>query len=129
MEKSSRKTFREMEIYVHARKSTNRIYQIINTTDFKRDYELLDQMRRAARSIMFNFAEGSEKNSNPDFIRYLNNSKGSCAEIRAQIDIALDQSYISKEIYEEVEKSCVYISSMIGNFIKYLRKTAFKRKN
>ncbi len=75
-QKPGRKTFREMEIYIQARKLTNRIYQIINTADFRKDYELLDQMRRAARSIMFNFAEGSEKNSNPEFIRYLKTAKG-----------------------------------------------------
>jgi four helix bundle protein len=53
-----------------------------------RDFGLRDQMTRAAVSIASNIAEGAERNSGPDFIRFLHIAKGSAAELRTQIHIA-----------------------------------------
>lgn len=53
-----------------------------------RDFGLRDQMTSAAVSIASNIAEGAERSSRPDFIRFLNIAKGSAAELRTQIYIA-----------------------------------------
>ena len=119
---SGNDNFRQMEIYKEARKLNNVIYRMTNLDKFKRDFSLIDQMRRAVRSIMFNFAEGFEKGTNKEKIRYMYIAKGSCGEIRAQIDVAIDQDYITTKLYDEIEDKCVYIGSMISSYIKYLRR-------
>ena len=48
-------------------------------------------MQRSAVSIASNIAEGSERASTPDYIRFLRIAKASCAELRTQI-------YISQKI-------------------------------
>lgn len=50
-------------------------------------------MQRSAISIPSNIAEGAERDSEGDFIRFLRISKGSCGELRTQL-------YISERVHE-----------------------------
>ena len=53
-----------------------------------KNFTLKDQAQRSAISIPSNIAEGSERGSTGDFIRFLRYSKGSCAELRTQLYLA-----------------------------------------
>ena len=53
-----------------------------------KNFTLKDQAQRSAISIPSNIAEGSERGSTADFIRFLRYSKGSCAELRTQLYLA-----------------------------------------
>jgi len=52
-----------------------------------KNFGLKDQMQRSAISIPSNIAEGAERDSDGDFIRFLRISKGSCGELRTQLYI------------------------------------------
>lgn len=52
-----------------------------------RQYALKDQMQRAAISIPSNIAEGAERDSPKEFVRFLGYSQGSCGELRTQLHI------------------------------------------
>ena len=114
--------FEDFEVYKAARILTGKIYTISKQTEFNRDFGLRDQARRAAISIMANIAEGFERKTNPDFVRFLFIAKGSCGELRAHLTIALDQKYINSEDYEALYDNCKKISSMLSNPIKHLSK-------
>lgn len=51
-------------------------------------------------------------------------AKGSCGEVRAQLYVALDQQYISKEQFETIIKRAIEVSRIISGLIKYLRQSA-----
>ena len=55
--------------------------------DGRRYFGLRDQMQRAAVSIPSNIAEGSERKSAKEFVRYLYIAKGSAAELGTQLEI------------------------------------------
>ena len=48
-------------------------------------YSLRNQAERSAISVASNIAEGSERDSPKDFIRFLRIAKGSCSELRTQL--------------------------------------------
>jgi four helix bundle protein len=52
------------------------------------DFALRNQMERSSLSIPSNIAEGCERDSTPDFIKFLRYSKGSCGELRTQLYIS-----------------------------------------
>src|SRR5690606_24402647 len=52
--------------------------------------DLVRQVRRAAISVASNLAEGSERGSDRDFLRFVRMANASCAEVEAQATIALD---------------------------------------
>jgi four helix bundle protein len=61
-----------------------------------------DQGRRAACSMFDNIAEGFEYNNNPDFIRFLNYTKGSSGEFRNKLFILNKANKIENEIFNEL---------------------------
>ena len=115
--------FEDLNIYKDSRLLTKKIYEVTKTQRFSKDFSLVNQIRRSAGSIMLNVAEGFERKGDKEFSQFLFIAKGSCGEIRAQLDIALDQSYMEKEVYRSLREDCEKISKMISNLIKYLRTT------
>ena len=83
-----------------------------------RDHGLRDQMCRASVSVPSNIAEGFERHSNKDFIRFLRIAKGSSGELRTQIYIAIGIGLISSEIGNEIISKSRFISAMLQNLIK-----------
>ena len=97
-----------------ARKLTGRIYKITAEGSFARDFDLKNQIRRAAVSIMSNIAEGFERNSSAEFHRYLVIAKGSCAELRNQLYIALDVAHLSVEQFESLMEDAIEVGRIVG---------------
>ena len=62
------------------------------------DYGFKDQITRSSLSIASNIAEGMEKDSNKDKIRFLNISQGSISELITQIYIGIEINYIDRKI-------------------------------
>lgn len=92
MKGNAAESFEELHIYQRARELTNSIYALTRSEIFARDRGLVDQIRRAAVSIMSNIAEGFERGATTEFIQFLYIAKGSCGEVRAQLRIAKDQN-------------------------------------
>lgn len=62
-----------------------------------KDFGFRDQVTRAGLSIPSNIAEGMEKDSLKERIRFLDVAKGSAAEFITQVYIGIDIDYINKE--------------------------------
>lgn len=125
MKGKAAEAFEELHIYQRARELTNAVYAKTREGLFARDYGLADQIRRAAVSIMSNIAEGFERGSTTEFIQFLYIAKGSCGEVRAQLQIARDQQYISAENYNLFHDLCRRLSGMISNFIAHLQSSNY----
>lgn len=78
-----------------------------------KDYGLKDQMQRAAVSIPSNLAEGSERNSIPEFKRFINIAKGSTAELRTQVYIAREVKILSEKNTSKFIQELKSISKML----------------
>jgi four helix bundle protein len=119
-------SFEELHVYQRARELTNAVYELTRTSEFAADRGLVDQIRRAATSIMSNIAEGFERGSKTEFIQFLFVAKGSCGEVRAQLQIALDQNYITPLIFERLQHLARQTSGMLSNFIAHLQQSDYQ---
>jgi four helix bundle protein len=115
------KSFEELNVYQRAKDLTNGIYAVTRKQPFSKDFGLVDQIRRSSVSVMSNIAEGFERGTRPEFIRFLFIAKGSCGEIRAQLEIARDQQYLSEAEYSKLRDLARNVSGMTSNFIAHLK--------
>jgi len=113
--------FEDLTCWQEARKIVKDIYKICRINEFRKDFGLADQAKRASVSIMANIAEGFSRRSNKEFIQFLFISMSSAAEVQNHLYVALDQKYIDQdqfnEIYEQINKTAMLISGLI----RYLR--------
>jgi len=112
--------FEDIKAWGRARGLVKKVYQLSNNKKFSQDWSLKDQIRRAAVSVMSNIAEGYSRQTDKEFIRFLYIALGSVSEVRSQLYVALDLSYISKEGFETLYSESEEITKLIGGFIRYL---------
>jgi four helix bundle protein len=120
------KNFEDLEIWKDARALTRAIYQLTRDPKFSKNFGLRDQIQRATVSMMSNIAEGFERGGNQEFIQFLYVAKASCGEVRSQLYVALDQSYLAQKDCEELTTSFRRLSIMISNLIDYLKRSGMK---
>ncbi len=113
--------FEDIESWQDARTLVKNIYEATAEGRFARDFGLRDQIRRAAISAMSNIAEGFERGSNKDFVRFLYMAKGSAGEVRSQLYAAIDLSYLEEQEANELMRLAQVVSRRISAFIKYLK--------
>ena len=103
------------------------IYSISDDGKFAKDYGLRDQIRRSAVSIPSNISEGFERESNNQFIYFLQIAKASAGELRTQITLARRLNYITEEDFKKLNDEVLEVSKVIGGFITYLRNSKKKK--
>lgn len=92
--------------------------KICNEFNQSQLYSLKNQLYRSTISIPSNIAEGFDRQTNKEFIRFLFIARGSCAELRTQLLPAMRLNQINKDPgYVLIDKTRK-ISSMLYNLIK-----------
>ena len=112
-------SFEDLEVWKRSCRLTVRVYEVLKSC---KDYGLKDQMTRAAVSIASNIAEGAERDSKAEFIRFLHIAKGSAAELRTQVYIARQIVLITAETQKELVEELKGISAMLQGLIRSLKK-------
>ena len=110
--------FKDLNVWKESMDLAVYIYNITNQGDFKKDYGLRDQVRRSAVSVPSNLAEGDERDTDKDAVRFFYIAKGSLAELRTQIQIAHKVRYINETVYARIEEKATKIGKMLGSLIK-----------
>ena len=115
------KRFEDVKAWQQARKLTRTIYALTDGPAFRCDFGLVDQVRRAAVSVMNNVAEGFESGSPAEFTHFLGYAKRSGSEVQSCLYIALDCGYCSQTQFQEAYKEVEQARGLITGFIRYLR--------
>ena len=108
-------SFEDLEVW---KRGCRLAVEVCRTVGESKQYALRDQMQRAAISISSNIAEGCERDSKLDFIRFLRIAKGSAAELRTQTYIALKLEMISKTDADKHIAELKEISAMLQGLIR-----------
>jgi four helix bundle protein len=110
-------SFEKLEVW---KRACRLAVDVCRTLAKSKQYVLKDQMQRAAISIPSNIAEGSERDSKQDFVRFLRIAKGSAAELRTQCYIALKLELLTKDDADNFVQETKEISAMLQGLIRSL---------
>jgi four helix bundle protein len=89
---------------------------------FRREWSLRDQLRRAAISVPSNIAEGNERGSDKDCVRFLYFAKGSLAELATQARIVAAIGLLPAGKANAWVAESRIISRMVAGLISYRSK-------
>ena len=96
-------SFKELNAYKEAKELVKDIYGVVQRLPQEERYALADQLRRAVISITSNIAEGSGRMTIKDQSHFYTMAYGSLMEVLAQLDVACDLGYITKEEFQHIE--------------------------
>lgn len=113
--KSKVEKFEDLLVWQERMNLAEIIYKQMNNC---KDYGLKDQIQRAVVSIPSNIAEGFDRQSNKEFIRYLYIAKGSTSEVRTQLYICQRLNYLSEKEVNSLIENTKKISSMLYRLIQ-----------
>ncbi len=108
------KEFEDLECWRLARVLTNRMLDISSRTSMHFQFRLKDQIAGASISIMNNIAEGFNRSSNKEFVRFLDIAIASASELKSMSYLLLDRLIIDQKEFTE-------ILQLIGQVIKIMR--------
>jgi four helix bundle protein len=121
MEGRKIESFEDLIVWQKGIELVKKIYVCTAEGDFKKDYALRDQVRRAATSIPTNIAEGFERSSRKEYLQILNIAKGSAGEVRSLLRVALEVGYLSNLNYEMLRNEVMALSRRLHNQIKAIK--------
>ncbi len=85
-----------------------------------REYGIRDQITRSALSVPSNIAEGYERDSGNEYMRFLRIAKGSCGELRTQLYIAREIGILEVKQAQDFVAEAMEISKMLRGLIRKL---------
>ena len=83
---------------------------------------MVDQLRRATISISNNIAEGFERDTDKELLRFLYFAKGSAGEVRNLFNVMDEIGYSDNNRLTELRNEVIGISQQLANYIKYVKK-------
>ena len=97
------------------------VYRVTKVGAFAKDWGLREQVRRAAVSVPSNIAEGYERQTTQEYVRYITIAKGSVGELRTQISLAGRVGHLTPIEASSLVESCMEISRMLGGLKRRLK--------
>jgi len=86
-------------------------------------FGLTSQLRRAAVSMVSNIVEGCARNSQADFIHFLDMGYGSAREVEYQVSLAHRLRYLTEDDFRLLRSQCEETGKVLNGLIRSLRKS------
>jgi four helix bundle protein len=116
------RNFKNLEVWREAIELTKDVYIFKNQLPKSETFGLTSQITRASISISSNLAEGCSRNSEKDFIRFIEYSIGSSFEVENLLILAkelnLVENYDYIPIFTKIEKVQKMTSALKSYYIK-----------
>ena len=114
----SKQGFKELQVWQRAKKLAVKVYKLTTGDSMARQYALAEQMRRSSISVPSNIAEGDERDTDKDSVRFFYIAKGSLAELITQLEIAHEVGFLTEEQITPLSVECIELGRMLGALIK-----------
>ncbi len=101
------------------------IYQVTRGFPEQERYGLTSQMRRAAVSVPSNIVEGCARESQTEYLRFLEIAFGSLRELHYQFDLSMRLGYSQGCDISNCKSKLMETEKVLGALLRSMRKKAF----
>lgn len=113
--------FEDLEVYKTAREFRKKMYTISNKLPDFEKFNLVQQVKRASVSLTNNIAEGHGRFHYQENIQFLRQARGSLQELIDDMNICLDEKYLSEDTVLPLKDDAFLLLKKINGYIAYLR--------
>ena len=110
--------YEKLDVWKRSRQLTIEVYKTMGQC---RDYGFKDQITRSALSAPSNIAEGCERLSLKERIRFFDIAKGSIGEFKTQTSIGIEIGYINKQSGDRWLKEASELAKMLASLMQKYR--------
>lgn len=105
--------FTELKVWQRSHEFVLQVYRLTNSFPHEERFGLTSQLGRAALSVPTNIAEGSNRQTNPEYARFLAIAEGSLAETEYLLMLSRDLGYLPAENCKPVLAEADEIARML----------------
>ncbi|MCW8130643.1 MAG: four helix bundle protein [Planctomycetota bacterium] len=114
------KSYRDLKVWNDSVDLAVRMYGATEGFPKAEQFGLTSQLRRAAVSVPSNIAEGEQRGTTADYIRFLRISLGSTGEIDTQLEIARRLDYLEEAKHQNLRTNVEEIRRMLSGLVTSL---------
>ena len=123
------KHFRDLEVYRRAFKAAMTIFQLTKTFPPEERYSLVDQIRRASRSVCSNLAEAWRKRQYVAvFKNKITDSMQEASETQCWLEFSLACGYLDRTVFESLDNEYEEIIAMLSSMENKAEKFCYYSK-
>jgi four helix bundle protein len=119
-----RGSYRDVIAWQLAMELCLKVYSISNSFPDMEKFGLAAEIRKTARSVVYNIAEGHRRRTAADFARFLEIARGSQAEVDTQLILAAELGYLEMKTFEELRALSDETGAVIYSLTNAIRKGA-----
>lgn len=113
-------TFEDLKCWQKAKELVNMIFNLSSDGKLGKDFDTKSQLRKTSLSVMNNIAEGFSRYYKKEFIRFLDISQISAAEVKSMSYILQDLNYLDQIQIRELRAKADEVRYSVLALIKYL---------
>jgi four helix bundle protein len=91
------RTFHDLVVWRKAFELCLDVYRVTTSFPAHEKYGITSELRKTARSVPYNVAEGHRRQSTLEFIRFLDIAHGSAAELETQLYLSRALTYLDEQ--------------------------------
>ena len=117
------RNYRNLGAWQHADELTVQIYRVTRQFPSSEIHGITSQLRRAAYSVPANIAEGSGRESNADYLRFLSMARGSLAETEYFLHLAHRLEYLTEDDWNQLTGQVNQTFAALDGLMKAVRES------
>jgi four helix bundle protein len=123
-DKKKIRSFRDLLVWQKAFQLCLEVYRVTRTFPADERFGLIAEMRKTSRSVPCNIAEGHQRHTTAEYLRFLDIASGSRAELETQVLLAQALGYAPHADSDTLLDSCQQVAKLLAALARALRSKA-----
>lgn len=116
------RSFKDLIVWQRAFELCIQVYRATDRYPRTETFGLSRDLRRTARSVSYNIAEGHRRRSTLEYLRFLDISCGSVAELETQLLLSKALGYLDDPTFERLASTLREVDVMLDGLKRSLRR-------